>query len=621
MPIVQDHHQSHPYPKLHHVVLDTTFCGINHSASTPDAPIHQYLGIKYASIPARFRQSKLFSSYPTITDTSEYGPICPQSQEHKTTEEILFGVNPSDIPHQDLKHDEFECLNLNITCPAGLGIHSRLPVMVWIHGGGDRGSGSSWIYDGGAMVRKSIEIGKPMILVTLNFRIGLLGFACSPAIREDNIATGEDGTGNYGLRDQRKALEWLHYYIQEFGGDPRNITLFGESSGAMDIVCHLLSAANETRPLFSRAIIQSAIFEPYLPNVANAGWHLSRIMSALHLSTVDHLRTVDVNTLASMHSMHRAIDDGVFFRKGWKDYFVHEDRHHGEKETPLLKTTLSPRHKSRSRSRLRDLCSPSRPSVASTPKLQHLHNLQPIIIGDCCSDSLLWSSPISTWNAPAVVRRLKAVTQSLTKANNLLRAFEINNDTPDHEIVDRILELVNDARVAWPTEVIAENARRERGGRNVWRYVFDQEGPSRGVPHHAADLIYLFDNVPLPELKSPPPSEEFYCDGPFDDVDDDEIEIERRSFGSEDEWETYIVDQFSYARVRDAIQERWISFAHGESPWHEDRVFVFGPEGETGERSRSIFEGRRRRQLWKDIFEPLGMQLVQKVGAELSRGP
>ncbi|KAF5351202.1 hypothetical protein D9756_008368 [Leucocoprinus leucothites] len=628
MPIVQDHHQSQPYPKLHHVVLDTTFCGVDHPASTPDAPIHQYLGIKYGAIPARFRQSKLFNSYPAITDASKHGPVCPQSQEGKVTEEMLFGLNHVDIPPQNHKQDEFECLNLNITCPAGLTVHSRLPVMVWIHGGGDRGSGSSWIYDGGSIVRKSMEFGKPIILVSLNFRIGLLGFACSPAIREDNVTNGDDGCGNYGLRDQRKALEWIHYYIQGFGGDPENVTLFGESSGAMDIVYQLLSAANETRPMFARAIIQSAIIESYLPDVASAGWHLSRIMSALHVSTVDELRAVDVKKLTDMRSMHRAIDDEEFFRKDWKEYFNHEatpSRPRSEKENTLLKGVVSHRRSSRSRSRLRELHSSSRPPASSAPKLQHLNNLQPLIIGDCCSDSLLWSGSISTWSGPAVVRRLKACTQSLNKANNVLRAFEISSCTPDEELPDRLLELVNDARVAWPTEVIARNAKRERGGRNVWRYVFDQEGPSRGVPHHAADLIYLFDNVPLPDIKSTSdsPVEEVYFDGSYDDVDDDDIEIERRpwEYTEEEEWETYIVDQFSYMRVKDTIQEKWIAFAYGESPWHEDKVFVFGPEGETGERSKSIFEGRRRRQLWKEIFEPLGMQLVQKVGVELSRGP
>ena len=78
---------------------------------------------------------------------------------------------------------------------------------------------------------------------------------------------------------------------------------------------------------------------------------------------------------------------------------------------------------------------------------------------------------------------------------------------------------------------------------------------------------------------------------------------------------------YAYARVRDAMQARWLAFAHGEAPWDEEKVYVFGPEGETGERSMSIFEGRRRARVWKEVFEPLGMQLVQKVGAELANGP
>lgn len=206
-----------------------------------------------------------------------------------------------------------------------------------------------------------------------------------------------------------------------------------------------------------------------------------------------------------------------------------------------------------------------------------------------------------------------------------MRAYDISAYTPDDEIVDHVLDLINDARVAYPTECVAQSAKRERGGRGVWRYVFDQEGPSRGVPHHAADLIYLFDTVPLPASAQPSSSSEcesFY-DGPFDsDSDDEEILKYGSVVRHEDEdWGVTVVDEWSYARVRDTMQERWISFAHGEAPWKEDKVFVFGPEGETGERSTCIFEGRRRKEMWKEALEPLGMQLVQKVGVELSRGP
>jgi len=91
----------------------------------------------------------------------------------------MFGLSPDESPTQTFKQNEFECLNLTITCPAGLNSQSRLPVMLWIHGGGERGSGSNWVFDGGALVRKSLLIGKPVIMINLNFRIGLFGFAAS----------------------------------------------------------------------------------------------------------------------------------------------------------------------------------------------------------------------------------------------------------------------------------------------------------------------------------------------------------------------------------------------------------------------------------------------------------
>ena len=112
-------------------------------------------------------------------------PICPQDKLAKSMEETLFGISQQEIPQQDLKQDEFDCLNLNITCPAGLTPLSRLPVMLWIHGlvvcrticstcsyfnshlsGGDIGSGSGWFYDGGKLVHRSMIIGKPVIIVT-----------------------------------------------------------------------------------------------------------------------------------------------------------------------------------------------------------------------------------------------------------------------------------------------------------------------------------------------------------------------------------------------------------------------------------------------------------------------
>ena len=449
-------------------------------------------------------------------------------------------------------------------------------------------------------------------------------------------------------------MEWLHHNISEFGGDPNNITLFGAGSGAADIVCHLLSHLNEVRPLFHRAVVQSAVFEPILPDISCAGRYLSRVMSSLQVSTIEKFRRVEVDKLIGLGYSLRAVDDGVFFRTGWQSYFTHQIQqthhhhnkvnHHVQVSRPVglgvsnYLNTIHPhasspsnRSKSRSRSafRSRSVRSPSQ-APSRTELIPHL---QPLIIGDCSSDSLLWSIPISLWTAGGVVRRIKAICQSLSKTSSILRAYDISSHTPDEEIMERVLELVNDARIAWPTQCLSDRAKYERGGKGVWRYVFDQEGPWRGLPHHAADLMYLFDNVPLPAsaIAATNESDSFF-DGPFD-VEDDE-DVCTGHFGDDecsssspllhiddDEWLTTAVDEYSYARIRDTLQDRWISFANGATPWKDDKVFVFGPEGETGERSKDIFDGRRRKRMWQDAFEPLGFQHVQKVGVELSRGP
>ncbi|KAI0070994.1 carboxylesterase [Panus rudis PR-1116 ss-1] len=632
-------------PVVSHESLHTTFTGVVHPLSTPDAQVHQYRGIKYASIPARFRQSKLCTSYPALTDASRFGPICPQPK-HGGIDVELFGLTPDAVPHQALKQDEFECLNLNITVPADATSTSHLPVMLWIHGGGVRGSGSHWLYDGGAFVQKSMQIGKPVILVTINYRLGLLGFACSAPLREDNESSGDQGVGNYGLRDQRRAMEWVHKYISAFGGDPSNVTLFGESSGATDILCHLNSADNETLPLFHRAIIQSASMDLDIPAVHSAGWQLGKMMSSLQVHSVGDMRVVPVEKLIGLNYTIRATDDGVFFRPGWRQALYPEQlytvepsrpvshrRVHDHLDVPELEVLAQhshPHHHSHSHAR----------SASRSRSPYHIHHKtrQPLIIGDCGVESILWQLPASLWTSAGAVKRIRAVCQSLAKSTALLRAYDINSYTPADELPERILELINDARFAWPTERIARAAKHERGGHGVWRYVFDQESPARGIPHHAVDLMYLFDTVPLPSLAPASPPEAFdvspeishpctpptpdmiYCSDSSSD-DDGRVSPDFGFGGVDDEWGVPVVDEYAYSRVRDAIQSRWLAFAYGEVPWNEDKVFVFGPEGETGERSMSIFTGRRRVQAWKDAFEPLGMQVVQKVGVELSNGP
>ncbi|KAI0053158.1 alpha/beta-hydrolase [Auriscalpium vulgare] len=629
-------------PVVRHSVLGTTFTGIQHALSTAEIPVHQYRGIKYAAFPGRFHQSKLFSAYHSRTDATRYGPVCPQPKG-PTIEEELFGFAEDEFPVQNLKQIESECLNLNITCPGGLTRESRIPVMLWIHGGGHRGSGSHWLCDGGALVQSSVRMGKPIILVTMNYRLGLLGFAASPKLAAD----GEDGIGNYGLRDQRRAMEWVHRFITDFGGNPNNVTVFGESTGAADVLCHLSSSANASHPLFQRAIVQSPIIDHNIPNVHVAGVHLSRVMSALNVHSIDELRKLPVEKLVMVGTGARAVDDGIWFSKGWKQTLGAEDHpsHHlhipetkcAVSAQSMIERHLAEHHGTPLHSKVLQMIQhqPSPPPHTPSP-IAH----QPIIIGDCGFEAFVYSMPAREWTSASVVRRIKAICQSLGKASALLRAYDISAHTPEEELEDHILDLINDARFAWPTHCVAETYRRlgsaspkiaaPKGAATAgaYRYVFDQEAPRRGIPHHAVDLLYLFDTARPDFSASDGPDASADFPESFDsDSDDGEsfdnslFEGNAASVASDDAWTTPVVDSYTYARVRDAVQSRWCAFAHGEAPWAEDKAFVFGPEGETGERSMGIFEGRRRMKEWHAVLQPLGREIVHKIGLELSNGP
>lgn len=139
-----------------------------------------------------------------------------------------------------------DCLYLNLwrpAAPAG----KRLPVMVWIHGGAFiMGAGSYPIYDGAAFAREGV------ILVTVNYRLGRFGMFAHPALTAEDPAAPK---ANFGLLDQIAALRWVQGNIGRFGGDPTNVTLFGESAGAVSV--NLLMGAPLARGLFARAIIES----------------------------------------------------------------------------------------------------------------------------------------------------------------------------------------------------------------------------------------------------------------------------------------------------------------------------------------------------------------------------
>lgn len=208
-----------------------------------------FLGLPYAAPPIganRFRPPQPAASRSGKLDAKAAGPKCPQFQSS-------LGSGPAKL---DEAANE-DCLSLNVWAPAM--IATPRPVMVWIHGGGyQSGAGSEPVYEG-TLLSEAGDV----VVVTLNYRLGPLGFAAHPALSAEDPA--HPTSGNYGLLDQRAALAWVKQNIAAFGGDPANVTLFGESAGAMSVCMHLVSPASAG--LYQRALTESGICPIFpLPN-------------------------------------------------------------------------------------------------------------------------------------------------------------------------------------------------------------------------------------------------------------------------------------------------------------------------------------------------------------------
>ncbi|MCP2357226.1 para-nitrobenzyl esterase [Nonomuraea thailandensis] len=190
----------------------------------------EFKGIPYAAPPVgelRWKAPRPAAPWRGVRDATAFAGQCAQPAS-------LLGS-----PQATYVED---CLYLNVTAPRRAG---RLPVMVWLHGGGNL-YGNSTIYDG---AKPAVDGG--VVVVTVNYRLGVLGWLAHPALEPGERYQ----SGNYGLLDQQAALRWVRRNIAAFGGDPGNVTLFGESAGAADACAHL--AAPAAAGLFHRAIAQS----------------------------------------------------------------------------------------------------------------------------------------------------------------------------------------------------------------------------------------------------------------------------------------------------------------------------------------------------------------------------
>lgn len=202
-------------------------------------------GIPFAKKPVgdlRFQPPEPPEAWEGTFEANEFGPVCTQNKDIAA----MLGA-----PAENMSED---CLYLNIWAPAGP--REGLPVMVWIHGGAFRaGAGSSPLYDGASMAENG-----GVIVVTINYRLGAFGFLHLAGLDSSYSA-------NLGLLDQIAALKWVRENIKAFGGDPEQVTVFGESAGAMSIASLLAMPA--AKGLFQKAILESGASQIIPPEQAS----------------------------------------------------------------------------------------------------------------------------------------------------------------------------------------------------------------------------------------------------------------------------------------------------------------------------------------------------------------
>ncbi len=198
-------------------------------------PVHAFLGIPYAAPPVgdrRWKPPVPAAKWNGVRKATEFGSHCMQAN--------VYG----DMVFPDAGASE-DCLSLNVWVPAKA--QGKLPVMVWIYGGGFVAGGTSEPRQHGEVLAQ-----QGVIVVSMNYRLGMFGFFVHPELVKESE---HHAAGNYGLLDQVAALRWVHENIAAFGGDPGNVTIFGESAGSFSVSAQMASPL--VKGLFQKAIGES----------------------------------------------------------------------------------------------------------------------------------------------------------------------------------------------------------------------------------------------------------------------------------------------------------------------------------------------------------------------------
>ncbi|KAM0414737.1 hypothetical protein ACHAPT_013428 [Fusarium lateritium] len=420
--------------------------------------VDQFCGIPYAFLAKRWTFSQLQETWPNnFHDGTKLGCSAPNPPEYNGPEDPLVPV--AIAPHfQEPAEDELNCLVMNITAPP-VKANSKLPVMVYIHGGSFLfGGANKGVFDSVNFVTHAVARNTPVVAVNFNYRVGLGGFLASSTIKADLERDGYKGVGNFGLYDQQVALKWVNRYIASFGGDPDNVTIYGESAGGMS-VSHQI-AAKDPAP-FHRAIAMSGHLNT-IPtwSLSHHEKHYRALLQYLDIdpdspSALDQLRYTPQDVVACatipvegiFNATGNPCDDGIFHAT-----------------------------------------SPSFNTISSPPAW-----LKSYMVGDTTDEGMIFYESFCEDDYASVRSGMEAhLGPDATSA--ILQLYRVTPDLPQDQFVKRMEEMAGDATFKAHNWVAAHRSSIPQ----TLGYHFDQvcthKSILKGLAYHALDLLYLLLN-------------------------------------------------------------------------------------------------------------------------------